>query len=61
VSPKLQESQEYKILEKQLAGALKTAISAHGPITKDMVGSAVRRQATQLIAFYGEKRWQMTS
>lgn len=37
-------------LERRIAGALRVAISAHGPITADTVGSAAKRVAGQLLA-----------
>ena len=37
----------YGKFEKVVAGAVKSAIDAHGPITKDLVSSVSKRVATQ--------------
>ena len=35
-------------LEKEIAGALKRTIDAHGPISKDYIGSATKRIAAAI-------------
>lgn len=37
-------------LERQVIGALRSTIEAHGPITKEQIGSAAKRIAGQLTA-----------
>lgn len=52
-------------LERALAGALRSAIKAHGPIGPENIGSAVKRIVGQLrnarlgtlMAIAGRKRW----
>ena len=45
---KLNEEFGYHQLEKLVAGALKSAIDAHGPISKDNLSSASKRIARQV-------------
>lgn len=38
-------------VERQIAGALRSCIQAHGPITADRIGSATKRAAHQLRSY----------
>lgn len=42
-------------LERQVIGALKNTIDAHGPITKDLISSAAKRVTAQIIAAENQK------
>jgi len=44
--PDIQQTEIHKIV----VGALKNAIDAHGPITKDLTGSAAKRITAALLA-----------
>lgn len=43
-------------LERQIAGVLRSTIDAHGPITREWVGSAAKRVISQLKAIEREER-----
>lgn len=45
------------LLMRQIAGALRTCIQEHGPITRDWIGSAAKRAAAQVEALFNDPDW----
>lgn len=48
-------SKEWSRLESRIAGAIKSCIDAHGPITKEWTGSAAKRAMSEFVSYLKEK------